>query len=397
MKKRIMALILCFAMALSVLTGCNSSKTAYTSSAEGSASVEAPAGEVPQEAYDDVVRYLTDGEISADTVLMTINGADISAEYYFYWLGYYFSQMSAYYSYYGQAMDLTAADESGNTMAQSLQKMADQAVTTYAAMTLEAKGSGVDLTEEEKQQVEEYAAAQDPNYLIFNSATVNAIKQANCDYYYYSAFGEKLFGENGEYAITDEDVQAYVEEQGIFNCRYILCKVDEDADEETEKAAKDTCQEYYDELSKLSGEKLLARFQELQGNNPDGNTDEFSFDASSSLTEGFRETLQTMKIGDVAMSDKTGYGYFVILRLEPDMDAQTEACRENAYAEKLSELTADYKAENTPSYDKVDAAAVLAKLQELQDTIVAVESAKSEAAAEAESSAEPADASASAQ
>lgn len=391
MKKRIIALILCLAMALSLFTGCNSSKTGDTSTdpADGSASsVAEPLAEVPQEAYDDVVRYLTDGAISADTILMTVNGADISAEYYFYWLGYYFSQMSAYYSYYGQTMDLNEADEAGNTMAQSLQSMADQAVTTYCAMTLEAKNNGVTLTDEDKKTLEEYASGQDPNYLLFNCATTNAIEHANADYLYYSAFGEKLYGENGQFALTDKDVQDYIEEQGIFNCRYILCQTETDADEEAVKAAQETCQGYYDELSKLSGDELLTRFQELQANNPDGNTNEYSFDATASLTEGFRETLQKMKVGEVAMSDKTGYGYFVILRLEPDMEEQTEACKQNAYSEKLAELTADYKAENTPSYDKLDAAAVLTKLQTLQATIAAVENAKAETSADASISAQ---------
>lgn len=395
MKKRILALILCLAMALSVLTGCSGNKkddstdsTSYGdfSASSGDSSASAALEAIPQAAREDVVSYLSDGALSSDTILMTVDGSDIPADYYFYWLGYYFNQMSSYYSYYGMEMDLTTPDADGNTMAASLQSLADQAVVSYSAMMLEAGRYGVSLTDEDKKRIDEYVAGQDELYCLFNGATNNALKRVNTDYLFYTSFGSALYGEGGEYEVTDEAVNAYVEEKGAYNCRYILCKVEDDDDEATEKAQKETAQSYYDELKKLSGEEQLNRFIELQGNNPDGNTDEFSFDASSSLTEGFRETLAKMEVGDIALSDKTGYGYFVIMRLAPDMEALREEYQSNDFAEKLEEMTENYKSENTPNYDKVDVGAILTRLQELQNTIVEAENGASAEDEEAEAS-----------
>lgn len=367
MKKRILALLLCLAMALSLLAGCGSTN-GDTSAADASTSAE-----IPQEAREDLVKYLSDGDLSADTVLVKVNGSDVTAEYYLYWLGYYYSQMSAYYNYYGQAMDLTAQAEDGSTMADSLQSMADQAVASYTSMVLNAIDHGIELTDEDKKTVSSYASEQEENYRLYNCATVGAIEHANTDYLYYSAFGDLLYGEGGEFAPTEEDLNAYAEEKGAYNCRYILCQVEKDADEETEKAAKETCQGYFDELSALSGEEQLNRFKELQANNPDGNVEEFSFDSSSSLTDGFREKLAEMQIGELGMTDKTGYGYFVLLRLAPDMEALSDDYKGSDFAKKLEDWAADIKVENTADYEKLDAIAVLTKLQTLQAAVVAAE------------------------
>lgn len=383
--KKLLSLLLCLAIALSLLTGCSGKSDGDKSTADTSAP---SLTEVPQEARDDMVKYLTDGKLSADTVLMKVGDREVTAEYYLYWLGYYYSQITSYYNYYGMSMDINETDESGKTMADSLKTMAEQAVTSYTSMVISAVSNGITISDDDMKQVDEYADQQEENYLLYNCATKGSIKQANLDYLYYSTFGESLYGEGGEFAPTEEDLTAYADEQGVYNCRYILCKVDEDADEATDKEAKDTCQGYYDELSKLSGEEQLNRFKELQGNNPDGNTDEFSFDASSSLTEGFREKLAEMQIGELGMTDKTGYGYFVLLRLAPDMDSLTDDYKGSRFAEQLEKWAEDIKVENTADYDKVDATAILTKLQGVQSAVVAEENAESSADSSADASAQ---------
>lgn len=368
MKKRIIALLLCLAMAVSVFTGCSGKSEEYTAGAESNSASD----QIPQAAKDDLISYLTDGALSADATVFTVNGEEIPTDYYIYWLAYHYNQLWSYYSYYGSTPSLTD-EEDGVTVAEALQDLADQAVTSYVVMNQVANERGMELSDADLKTIQDFAQNQEENYLLYNAATTSAIERVNRDYKIFTALGELLYQKGGEYFIPNEDVEAYIKDKGMYNCRYILCKVDEDNDAETAKAA---CQSYYDELSALSGEKQLERFKELQENNPDGNTDEFSFDADSSLTEGFRETLETMEVGDIAMTDETGYGYFVILRLDCDLTEVGDTMSRSDFASKLEQWTYDAAVEKTADYEKLDTVAVLTRLQELQQILVSVENAE---------------------
>jgi hypothetical protein len=374
MKKRVLALLLCAAMAFSLLTGCGQKGDSGDVSLS-----EAMDAAIPDAAKVDVVNYLTDGALNKDSVIMTVNGQEVPASYYLYWLAYYTSQMSSYYTYYGQTFDLTAEVSDGVTMADQLQSMADDATKGYTVIEQKAAENGVELTEDEQTECQEYVDNQEDEAMLYFSTTPADQGTIYTQYQLGSKLRDYLFGEGGENAPTEETLQDYIEENGMYNCRYILCQPEDDTEDEIEKA-QEKCQAIYDELSQLEGDELLARFQELQSDNPDGNTDEYSFDSDDSLVSGFREKLAELEVGELGMTDKTSYGYFTLLRLDVDTDTVQDDYVRSAFAAQMNTWGDEAEVVNS-GYDKVDVTTFCQNLMALQDII-------NEAAASEDSSAD---------
>lgn len=364
MKRRILALVLCAAMALTLLTGCG----------------ETTNEQILEKAKKDTVSYLTDGKLKADTTVMTVAGQEVTAGYYLYWLGYYLTQMNAYASYAGQSLDLTAEISEGVTILQSIQDMTENAVTSYIALEQKAGEYGAALSEEELSEVQEYIDGQDENAMLYFCTTAEDQGKIYTEYQLGQKLQDILYGEGGEREITDQTLQDYITDNGVYNCRYILCKTEDDSTDEEVEEMKQKCQEIYDELNELEGEEQLERFKELQAEeNADGNTEEYSFDSSASLVEGFREKLAEMEVGELGMTDKTGYGYFTLLRLDVDPDTVKEDYISSDFAAQMSEWSEAAEVVNASAYDSIDAQAFCENLLELQSVIEAVQQARAEA------------------
>lgn len=374
MNKRILALILALAMVLSLLTGCNSGKSGDASAATDPSDeqarlvMEAVAKVIPEEAKADVVSYLTDGAVKADTVIMKVGGRDVTAGYYLFWLGRELSSVSSYFSQYGMTMDLDQEFSEGQSLLDYLKEQSLSAVKTYCAIEQKAEEKGVKLSAEQEKQLEEYVASLDTASVTYYGTTVEDQRATYTQNLLNDALNDKL-KETGELDATDETMADYVKENGYYNCRYLLFQVAQDADEKTDAGQKAKAQAAYDELSKLSGEEQLKKFQEYQKENPDGNTDEFQFDATSTIDEGFRAKVEGMEVNELGMTDKTGFGYFVLLRLPVDTEPLKESYLSEAYTNLVKQWVEELPVEETDEMKKLDQKAAAAKLLELQSSM----------------------------
>ena len=399
MNKKILALILALAMALSLLTGCG----APANGADGSASpavdertetiMAAVTEALPEEATADVVGYLTDGALKADSVLMTAGSRDVTAGYYLFWLGRELSSMNSYYQTYGQTLSLDEEFTEGQTVAEYLHSAAERYVRTYCAIEQKAEEKGVTITDEQAKELDEYISSLDDASMTYYGTTLEDQKAAYTQNLLSPTLKDKLV-ELGELEASEATMADYIKDNGIGNCRYILFQVAEDADKKTDKEQKKKAQAAYDELSKLEGDALLEKFQEYQKQNPDGNTGEFGFDSTSSIDEGFRTTAEGLKENELGLSDKTGFGYFVILRLPVDVEPLKESYLEEAYANLMEQWAQELELKETDEMAKLDEKAVLTKMMELQTSVnnAASEAAtaydEAQAAAEASAAAE---------
>ncbi|MCD8190282.1 MAG: peptidyl-prolyl cis-trans isomerase [Clostridiales bacterium] len=366
MKKRVLALGLCLALAMSLLTGCSGELTDE---------------QIIEKATTDEVKYLTDGKLKNDTVVMTVNGEDVSAISLCYWLAYYETQMSYYYSYYGETLDLTAEVSDGVTAADSLLDYAYQAVVSYTALGQKAAEYGLTLTEDEEGDVQDYIDLQDSYAMLYYCTSAEEQGKIYRQYQLSTKIQDVLYAEGGEREITDETLQDYVTDNGIYNCRYILCQADED-DEDAVAEAKAQAQEIYDELSALEGDELLEKFQEYQEQNADGNTDEYSYDDDDSLVDGFKETVAALEVNQLGMTDQTSYGYFVLLRLDVDMDSVEEDYISADMNTLMTTWADEAEVELASAYDKLDTVTFCENLTELQ-TVVSTAQSEADSSAEA--------------
>lgn len=383
MKKRILALLLCGAMALSLLTGCGGKESELTDE------------QILEAVREDEIDYLTDGKLDADTVVMTVGGQEITAQRYLYWLSYYLADVNRYYTSYQQTFDLTSEVSDGVTMTQYLENMAQDAVTSYTAVEQQAAEQDVTLSAEAEANASTYADLQNEDMMLYYCTTADEQADIYRQYQFGSALRQKLYGPGGELAPTDETLEDFIADNGVYTCRYILCSVEDGEDEEEVARQREACQAIYDELSKLKGEAQLKRFIELQGQNADGNTDEYTFDSDDSLVDGFRETVAELKSGEIDMTDLTGYGFFTILRLDVDPDAVEEDYISSNFSAKMDEWTGAAEVTREKVLDKFDTQAFCEKVLKVQELLAAeIAAAQQDAADSSVAATDPADGSA---
>lgn len=363
MKNKFIALLLVLMLVFG-LAGCGTqSSESEESSQETQEATQETSSDIPEEAYEDVVYYLTDGLVSADDIVYTIDGIDVSAAYYFYWITYEAYLYSlAYYNAYYVYPEITQEFSDGTTMAEYVMTSAYNYMLSYVCAYARAVADGVELsgdyldeyetyysdsvtelgeevwdsavsagtlseddyTDEEKAAiVEVYGQTQMAYYLMYYSTTADGIDSLYYYTNYFNQYRDYLFLDGGEYALTDEEIDEYISTYDIYSCRYIFFGDDTStsiSDEEFEEyeAQALAC---YEELSALSGDELDEAIAGYTAENSDGNTTgEVCFSSSSSLVDGIIDLVETLEIGQIGMTEQTDNGYYVIIRDEITRD-----------------------------------------------------------------------------
>ena len=394
MKKKWIALLLAVAMLLGALTACGSAPAAENDTEDTPAPQEeteqpqngdetepsdAPA-EIPAEALEDPIAYVTDGAVKAGDVVMTVDGVDIPAGVYTYWLADQYSSMAYTYMTYGMELDVAEAmDESGATMADYFSQQAETVCQMHAVLKNKALEAGLELTEEQQEDMAQLADSYDENMLTYYATDMTGLAAAYEASCLATNLQDYLYAEDGPEAPTEETLTDYAQETGTYTCRYILFyTADLDEDDADGRAAQlAAAQEIYDQLAACAPEELEETFAQLQAeHNYDGNTEPFTFNDDSSLADGFRETVAAVSEGELALSDETMYGYFVILRLPNDLDTLKEEYVDTAFEAKIAHWVEESEIVTADAYAGLDHVATLQRLQSLQDAVIAAMSAQ---------------------
>lgn len=409
--------MLSLALVLCLLAGCGSSGSSSSSSSDDDEDDEALT-EIPQEAYDDIVSYLTDGAVSSDDVVYTVDGADMTAGEFFYWItyeGYIYSY--SYYSSYYTYPDLTAEMSDGTTIADYVLEDAYYYATFYTCIYAAAVDAGItlsdtyqesldsyipdaaydlgeelwetyvaagtisedDYTDEEKEAwIEEMGNEQMQLYLMYYATDEDGLYDVYLRSYYYQQYEDVLYGDGGEYEVTDEDIEEYIEENEVYNCRYILFG-DPDGDFDDDELAEyyEEALACYEELLSLSGTELDTAISTYALENPDSNsTGELAFDSSDTVVDEFLETLSGLEIGEIGMTEACEDGYYVIIRDEADAETELSDSLtvlyhyiEEQFATVISVLYEEMEVVDTGVLDDFDVNDFFDKLEELRELI----------------------------
>ncbi len=393
-----------------------------TAEAADAAAEEVPA-EIPAEAEADVVSYLTGGTYTTDQEVAAIGDTTLTAGEVTYLAAYQYYSAAYYYKLYGATLNLDEQVEDGSTFAQYLFQYGRDGAARYLATMAKAKEMGVTLSADQEAQL---ATLVEDNILkagenLWASATTDGLVNADefseeeqkawkeehgepyfrhsMMYYattpdgysrfyeknmYMAVLREKLFGEGGEYAMTDADkadrTQAYLEENGVLWARCILFSTQNVETDEAKAEIKANAEAALAELEGLTGEERENKFTELQTQyDSSGYTagEVQKYTNTDSLVDGYYSGIQALKVGDVGMTDETDYGYFVLIR-EPDQVADLEEEIVADYeTDKLSELVdqwiVDYDIKAEEFLPDVDLNSFFTTLGELQTTIDAVD------------------------
>lgn len=397
MQKKLAALLLAVAMLLSLLTGCSDVDAPASgdeagedasSSSENAAEEEGTTlTEVPQEARDNPVSYLTDGALNPDDVVMTVNGVDVTADTYVYWLSYQYTYASYFYAQYGSTLDLTqTVDDDGTTIAQSLAEQSKAVAEMNALIRARAQEAGLTLTEEQQDSMKDLEANYDENTLLYYATDMETLEEAYSDSCLANNLKDHLFGAGGEMEPTQETLADFAQEHGTYTCRYILLATNdlEEDDQEGREAQRLLAEQLLSQLQECSPEELEDKFTELQQeyNTSDGNTERYTFDNDDSLVSGFREKVSELEVGELGLTEETDYGYFVLLRLDTELETLSEDYSAATYDSLISQWMDEAEVTTTDGMDNLDVAAFYDKLVGLQDALSAELAAQSETESE---------------
>ena len=379
MLKRILAGGLAVVMACSLFTGCGSS---------GASSSAGALTSIPEEAKKDVVSYLTDGAITSEETVMTVNGVEIPASAYFYQWAYF----AGYLAYYYQGKDATDTfsldkEINGTTYKDYLLDNTRSSLLASAIAAQKGQEQKLKLSADAKKTIDNLAESADENTRLYYATTLKGMEFLETCSDYNDQLKAALFRKGGEYEITKETLADYV-----MAAKHILLLTTGKSDEEKAKIKK-TIQGYLDKI--LADKDPASAFEQYMNEksedtglatNPDG----YTFLPGEMVPE-FEDAVSSLKVGEIDPKIvESSYGYHLIMRIEPDMDAiddedLKEKYESETYQKVLDDWSKDAKVETTKALDDLDMTKVYDKLTQLQSVIQAIAQAEA-AAAQAASS-----------
>ena len=319
------------ALVLTSLTGCGQKNPG---SASGSGGGSSSSTVEPVDLSQVTDPWLTTAGISGDTVVAQVGEADITAAELLYWLN---RNVEVYLSQFGgQLTELPwdAPTEGGVTLGEQMKDGALEAAVYYRSLNLLAEEEGVtpdtgiaisvdqefgdmasQLNGEEKVNHMLWAQMLSRELLIYLNETSDLNAQLR----------ELYFGENSGAYPTDAEVQAYLDEQGIYRAKHILLlTVDMDTreplDEETIAKKKETAAQLLDQLR--AAEDPIALFDQLMNEHSEDSglaANPTGYIASKGqMVAPFEEGALALKNGEISEVVESEYGYHIILRLPID-------------------------------------------------------------------------------
>lgn len=325
--KKIIALILCAAMLMYVLAGCNTSVDDVVNEYTGENNTDDTDDTTVNRDFD-AGRAVYD----ADEIVLTVDGEDITWDEYFNWLCY---SLYSYEYNYGEVTDFSAETTYGTTAAEEIIADAHSMIALYKGVEKNIEELNISYADDIDEQIKEDWESGIEVYGT-EEELLEAVKQSfgSRELYEYlfrvdsvsDDIFAALYGANGE-KLTDAQLKEGSE--GYYMAKHILVMtVDEEnnaLDDEALAKAKSTIEEVYNLLTAYDGDDLEGYFDELTAQYtedtgyetyPDG----YLFTESDMVTE-FYDATAGLEIGKFSEIVESSYGYHIILRLPVDFEA----------------------------------------------------------------------------
>ena len=354
----------------------------------------APAAE---EADPDDVAYQAAG-IPWDTVLFTVDGTEVPADEYLFWL----LQSVANAKGSGYLADDEAWEEEidGTPTADYLKEAALDTSILYTTVANHAAQEGLSLTEEDQaaldsdlsslaQQVETYYGITYQDYLDQQCISEAAFRKLNAAPYLSQALQAQLEEEGLE--PQQAELDAMIEELGYCKAKHILLAfpTNEDGSAATDEQKAAVQAEAGELLAQIrAAADPAAEFDAVMNARSDDGRDEagslympdgYTFYGSGTLADGsgalvseFVEAAQALSVGEISEPVETSYGYHILMRtdftdeerqeLRSSMEAVYPSYVMNQYNEQW---VAEAVVETTDAYEQLDPHAFYTRMVEL--------------------------------
>ena len=385
--KRALGAALSLTVAMSVLSGCG-------------ASAADPIKEMMGEESD----------ITSQTVMLTVNGNEITAGDLFFWLGQSATEAVSYNQALASAngggteVDWSSEAGQGKTLADYVKDNAKQQAVLYNIVAAKAMENGFEFTKEDKAAYEEeLAQAKEDlggeetyqNWLKSNCITEEGMEKLSSVGVLFNHMQEGLFRDGGEYAPTPETLSTFATENDYLCAKHILLLTQDQATgqplSDEEIAAKRATAE--DLLAQLKAVQDPAQLEEtfdtlMKENSEDTgletNPDGYAFTAGQMVSQ-FEDATRALEFGQVSDIVESDYGFHIILRLDP---AQAACLRSQWAQQELDKLVDQWvdeaEIEETEAFTNLDIEEFYTKLTAYQQSLDAAQTEEEDAGADAE-------------
>ncbi len=318
---------------------------------------------------------------SSSTVLFTVNGKDVTAGDYFFWLANQMDSAASYLSMFTEETDQnsiwdTVIDETqGTTAADSLKQSAQLQAVAYSIIAAKGEENGYTYTDEDKAayqeeltSVKEQLGGEEAfqTWLKSSCTTEEGIEHISSISYINDHMTHGMFRDGSEDAPTAETLTAYADTNDLLCAKHILLltkdmTTNEAYSQEQKDAQLAKAQDLLAQLQAVTDPaQLETKFDELMNANSEDtglatNPDGYTF-TSGTMTEVFETATRELAPGQISDIVESEFGYHIILRLDP---SQVAAVRDKWETAHMSELTQQWveeaEIETTETYDQLSA------------------------------------------
>lgn len=324
MKRRVLALLLCLPLLLSACGRSASGDGGLLSRASG---------------------------IDGEETLLTVDGREVPAWRYLYWLTAVCDQIRAAWNDSGRTLDWQQT-LSGEPLADYARRKALENTALYATVETLAEENGVTLTEEDQAQLDgewqekvteygsEEAYLQALERMGLGREEARALSEDACLYRKLLALSDDA---SSDLYVTGEELETFTAGREYLAASCILVSTAGVApeDSETLAAKKARAETLFAQINGAGGG--AAVFTQLAQTENDAPSQPGTFAAGDgTLPQAAEEALQALEVGQWSGVVETEEGYYLLLRQEPD----SAAIRADCFDDKL--LTAAQAADTQP-------------------------------------------------
>ena len=329
--------------------------------------------------------------VPGDTTILTIDGVDVEAEQYLFWLVNSI-ETQKYYGYALETDEDWIQQVNGYPIRDALKMDALDTMILYQVVENQAASRGVTPSQEEldelNAQIQDLVDQSGGEEYFQNRLDGVCISKENFiamnQVQYLDQGLMELMEQNGELEVTAEEVDEFMEEYGIYGAKHILLSTrrtsadgagyedfsDEEKAEVLEKAndLRRQLKEAGDSEEKF--DELMNEYSE-DTRNEDGTLaypDGYTLAYAGQMVPEFEEGALALEVGQISDPIQTDYGYHIILRI-PEARDQIEERLGGDY--KMNMMIQEWiglaSVKTTDLYDELDPKVFYEKLQEVNE------------------------------
>ena len=310
------------------------------------------------------------GSKNEDTV-MTVDGVDVSFDEYMYYLNTAASTLISYY----QASTGGGVDWDGVCIYDKTKTNAEWCINEalYNAAqgcVIMSKGKSMNAlpTDEQLKSLEDnisnirknYEESDDPDAAFADALngqgfTLESFKAVNKINFTLGNIFTSLYGENGE-KLSDEKLQAYIDENGFMTSAHILFRTKEDVKGDDGKTTEKELSDSAKAEKKAQAEKLCKElkaikddtqrkekfFEYMKEHSEDPGKESFPNGycfTEGTMVEEYTDTTRELKNYEVSDVVESDFGYHIIMRL-PTVSSDVDTA--NQYGYTLGQMASSY-------------------------------------------------------